>query len=179
MHNQFQAASRQLQGDLIVSTKSELFKLAGEISWYQEQAKKTVMLALQYKFEIGRRLARAKGLLPHGKFLSWAREEFGWTPRHVQRHLTLAANATRMSHLQPDTSLRMALAAIRELRTDTISEKAASEPEPPCHSQPIYIIGELEPGTLDRERLLAEIARIARDLGAQKMRWRIRRVGLD
>ena len=60
MYSQLQVASRQLQGDLVVRTKSELLRLAGEIGWYQEQAKKTVMLALQYKLEIGRRLARAK-----------------------------------------------------------------------------------------------------------------------
>src|SRR5579862_6130503 len=90
----------------VANSKTELAKLAGEIGWYQEEARKTVMLALQYKLEIGRRLQRSKALLPHGKFLSWAQEEFGWTARHVQRHLTLAENAPRMASLPPGTSLR-------------------------------------------------------------------------
>ena len=157
---------------IVNGTKSELARLAGEIGWYEEEARKTVMLALQYKLEIGRRLARAKKLLPHGKFLSWAHEEFGWTPRHVQRHLTLVQYAPRVSCLPPGTSLRMALAAIRDLRTD--AEKAPPDAGSSCNSQTIHITGELEPGTIDRDRLLAEIARLAGELGAQKMRWKIR-----
>jgi hypothetical protein len=159
---------------LFVSTKSELTRLAGEIGWYQEEARKTVMLALQYKLEIGQRLARAKTLLPHGEFLAWAQAEFGWTARHVQRHLTLAENAPRVSCLPPDTSLRMALAAIKELRANPDAGEASPEAESACDSKPIHITGRLEPGTIDRERLLAEIERLAGELGAEKMRWRIR-----
>lgn len=157
-----------------VDPKSELVKLAGEIGWYQEEARKTVMLALQYKLEIGRRLARAKTLLPHGKFLSWARDEFGWTPRHLQRHLTLAENAPRVSCLPPDTSLRMALAAIREVRTQTDREKGPLQVESASDSQTIYIIGKVELGTIDRDTLLVEVARLARELGAGRMQWKIR-----
>jgi Protein of unknown function (DUF3102) len=159
---------------LFVSTKSELAKLAGEIGWYQEEARKAVMLALQYKLEIGQRLARAKTLLPHGEFLAWAQAEFGWTARHVQRHLTLAENAPRVSCLPPDTSLRMALAAIRELRANIDAGEASPEVESSRDSQSIHITGRLEPGTIDRERLLAEIERLAGELGAEKMRWTIR-----
>ena len=170
-----QLPSSQWQGGRsVANSKSELAKLAGEIGWYQEEARKTVMLALQYKLEIGRRLARAKSLLPHGKFLAWAQDEFGWTPRHVQRHLILAGNASHVSCLPPDMSLRMALAAIRVLRTDTGTQKAPTEDESACHSQPIHIIGELEPGSIDRELLLVEITKIAKELGVQKMRWKIR-----
>ena len=158
----------------VANSKTELAKLAGEIGWYQEEARKTVMLALQYKLEIGRRLARAKSLLPHGKFLSWAQDEFGWTARHVQRHLILAVNASHVSCLPPDMSLRMALAAIRVLRIDSDAQKAPSEAESTFHPQPIHIVGELEPGSIDRALLLAEITRIAKELGVEKMRWRIR-----
>jgi Protein of unknown function (DUF3102) len=161
-----------MAGSLAKRNDSELAKLAGEIGWYEEQAKKTVMLALQYKLEIGRRLARAKAILPHGAFHAWAREQFGWTPRHVQRHLTLAQNAPRVSCLPAGTSLRMALLAIRELRTDTQKpEKTVAEIRP---GQTIHIVADLEPGTIDRDRLLAEFTRLAEELGAQKMRWRIR-----
>ena len=153
-------------------SKSELTKIAGEISWYEEEARKTVMLALQYKLEIGRRLARAKVLLPHGKFLPWAHDQFGWTPRHVQRHLMLAENAPRVLCMPRETSLRMALAAIRELRTDTDTSGAPPEDEPGCQS--IHIIGELQPGTVNQDRLLEEVVKLAEEFGVQKMRWRIR-----
>jgi hypothetical protein len=153
--------------------EDELQKLAGEISWYEDQARNTVMLALQYKLEIGRRLARAKALLPHGAFLSWAHLRFGWTARHVQRHLTLAANASRVSRLPPGASLRMALAAIRENRTDDrrCSVEVARQD---AVLQRIHIVGELEQGNIDRDRLLSGVARLAEQLGAGKMRWRIR-----
>jgi Protein of unknown function (DUF3102) len=147
--------------------RPELARLAGEIGWYEEQARKTVMLALQYKLEIGRRLAHAKKLLPHGSFLSWANDEFGWSPRHVQRHLQLVENAPRVSSLPPGTSLRMALAIISRPPSDS---KLVSEGRP----QPIHISGDIEPATIDRERLLIEISRLVEGLGAQKMRWKIR-----
>jgi hypothetical protein len=153
-------------------TKSELARLSGEIGWYEEEARKTVMLALQYKLEIGRRLARAKKLLPHGRFLSWARDEFGWTPRHIQRHLQLVENAPRVSHLPPGTSLRMALAAIRDVQTG--SARAPLEVDETWRSQCIRIIGKIEPGNVDRDRLLTEITRIASEMGIQKMEWTIR-----
>jgi Protein of unknown function (DUF3102) len=149
--------------------KAELDRLAGEINWYEDEGRKTVMLALQYKLEIGRRLARAKKILPHGKFLSWARDQFGWTPRHVQHHLMLAEHAPQVLSLSPDTSLRMALALIRGLPSEGESELTVQPQSPPIH-----IIGEIEPGTIDRDRLLAEVTRLAGELGAEKMRWRIR-----
>ena len=156
-----------------VDATPELAKLAGEIGWYQEEARKTVMLALQYKLEIGRRLLRAKSLLPHGQFLSWAQNEFGWTPRHLQRHLLLGENAPRVSCLPPDTSLRVALAAIKELRGE---EKANPPLQRPlvADSATIHITGTLEARTVDKDKLLAEISRIAAELGGQKMRWTLR-----
>jgi hypothetical protein len=157
--------------DLVVrGTSSELARLAGEIGWYEEEARKTVMLALQYKLEIGRRLARAKKLLPHGQFLSWAHEEFGWTPRHIQRHLKLVENAPRVSRLPPGTSLRMALAAISDLG----SEKTEFDGTVESPLQTIRITGQIEPGTIDRDRLLEEIAKLAGELGAQKVQWKVR-----
>jgi hypothetical protein len=152
------------------ASSGELDKLAGEIGWYEDQARKTVLLALQYKLEIGRRLARAKTLLPHGKFLAWAQHEFGWTPRHVQRHLTLAENGLHVSGLPAGTSLRMALAAIRELRIDTgkVDGKQGQDPTK------FYIIGEIKEGSIDRDRLLLGVTCLAKELGAENVRWRIR-----
>ncbi len=161
--------------------EQELTKLSGEISWYEGEAQKTVNLALQYKLEIGKRLARAKSLMPHGKFLSWARSEFGWTARHVQNHLKLAANAKRVSRLGPGASLRMALAAIKESQQVEVSKgdspevaKADELLVPPPSVRRVSLVGEIEEGTLDCEKLVDELERIAAALGAPKTKWRVR-----
>ncbi len=156
-------------------SEDEIRRISGEITWYEEEARKSVALALQYKLEVGRRLMRAKDLLPHGKFLSWAHQEFGWTPRHVQNHLVLAANAKQVSRLAPGASLRMALAAIRgaQLKVSNGTDVALRAVEPPS-VQTVHIIGEVEEGMLNREQLLVEVARIASSLGAPKTKWRIR-----
>jgi hypothetical protein len=152
---------------------AELEKLAGEIAWYEEEARKTVKLALQYKLEIGRRLARAKAILPHGRFLSWAQHEFGWTPRHVQRHLMLADNARLLSYLPPAASLRMALAAIRELHIET-GGKPTEARQDQSSSQRIHLIGEINQGRIDQDQLLVGVKKLAEALGGQNVRWRIR-----
>jgi hypothetical protein len=168
------SSSRSCSTSELVSKKreSELEKLAGEIGWYEEEARKTFGLALQYKLEIGRRLARAKELLPHGKFLSWAQNEFGWTPRHVQNHLVLVENAKRISHLPTGASLRMALAAIKQSQAEVA--KPGGKLEVPSSIQKIHLTGEIEEGTLDRDKLIAELTRIAARLGAPKTRWKAR-----
>lgn len=159
----------------------ELDKISEEISWYEEEARKSVNAALGHKLEIGKRLAKAKTLLPHGKFLSWARDEFGWTARHVQNHLKLAANAQRVSRLGPGASLRMALEAIKEsnLAEHSAGERAemagASHPPAPRPDvQRISLTCEIEDGTIDRDRLIEELERIAATLGASKSKWKVR-----
>ncbi len=149
-----------------------LARISGEIAWYEEEARKSVGLALQYKLEIGKRLSRAKGLLPHGTFLSWAQVEFGWTPRHVQNHLTLAANAKRVSRLGPGASLRMALAAIKEAEPEF--EKGLQSGTMLPQFKKIHVVGEIEEGTLDCKQLVDELARIAAVLGAPRTKWKAR-----
>jgi hypothetical protein len=163
-------------------TSEELRYLAGQIIWYEEEARKTVGLALQYKLEIGRRLARAKEIVPHGQFLVWAQHEFGWTPRHVQNHLMLAANAKRVSHLAPGASLRMALAAIKHsAQTDELKPvdalPAGASLQVQQTGQRIHLIGEIEEGAVDCDQLLLEVIRIAAALGAPKARWKARHNG--
>jgi len=157
---------------MAASVEEKLRKLSGEIAWYDEETRKSIGLVLQYRLEIGKRLATAKALLPHGKFLSWARQEFGWAPRHVQNHLALAANAGQVSRLSPKTSLRMALTAIKQCQAVTI-ERPSAEPGAVA-AQRIYLIGVIEEGDLDLEGLLAEMARIAAAYGATKTKWKIR-----
>jgi hypothetical protein len=150
-----------------------LAQISGEIAWYEEEARKSVGLALQYKLEIGKRLARAKSLMPHGAFLSWAQAQFGWTPRHVQNHLTLAANAKRVSHLGPGASLRMALAAIKEGDPDAKEAKKRVElVRIGSLVKKIHVIGEIEEGSLDCDQLVEELVRIAAALGAPRTKWK-------
>jgi len=100
----------------MTTTTPEIENITREIHVLESHAVERVQSAFELKLEIGKRLQRAKGLLPHGKFLPWARKEFGWSPRHVQRHMKISANATRVSHLRPDSTLRAALAAVDEAK---------------------------------------------------------------
>lgn len=151
-------------------SEQDLAQISGEIAWYEEEARKSVGLALQYKLEIGKRLARAKSLMPHGTFLSWAKAQFGWTPRHVQNHLMLAANAKRVSRLGPGASLRMALAAIKESNPEV--QKGVQSIETLPTVKKIHVVGEIEEGTIDCEQLIDELRRIAVVLGAPRTKWR-------
>ena len=154
--------------------EDQLRRISGEIAWYEEQTRKTVALMLQYRLEIGRRLARAKALLPHGRFLSWAQSEFNWTARHIQNHLALEANAAQVSRLSPDTSLSSALALIKKSQNPS----AGSQPGVSRHGhrlslvRRIHLIGEIEEGDLDCDQLITEMVRIAAMLGAPKTRWK-------
>jgi hypothetical protein len=143
--------------------KEEIEVIGREIAWYEIEATKSIRLALQYKLEIGRRLQRAKALLPRGQFLRWAEHEFGWAPRHVQNHLVLAANAKCVSHLPPEATWRMALAAIKASQPTAVRADANVE---------AFSSGrrEIQAGPVGSERLVNELTRIAVDLGAQKAR---------
>lgn len=152
----------------------EIAKLSHEIHWYEEQAGQAVKRALQYKLEIGKRLKSARRLLPHGKFLRWAQNEFGWTPRHVQNHLKLAAHANRVSQLPPGASLRMALAAIKNSAS---VEQDISAFDTCAGKQRISILVEVEQGVLDGKRLVEQLKRITSELGAQESIWRTRVMG--
>ena len=162
--------SRPSRLGMIVTLDHELRKIVGEIAWYEEESRKGVTLLLQYRLEIGKRLARAKSILPHGEFLSWAQDEFGWTPRHIQNHLTLAANASLISRLDAGASLNMAMAAIKKSE----SRKAERTDPPEPIRQQIHLIGEIEEGQLDCEGFLAEITRLATSFGASRANWKIR-----
>ena len=153
--------------------ESELLKISGEIGWYEDQTRKTLRLALQYKLEIGRRLALAKQILPHGEFLPWAQREFGWTPRHVQKHLMLAANAACVSRLPAGSSLRMALVAIGELRAERdVGHSGSARLNRP---ERICIVGEIEDGILDEDKLLNGLGHLSEEMGAMRTHWKIRR----
>ena len=150
----------------------DLEKISGEIAWYEEQARNSARLTLQYKLEIGKRLARAKELLPHGHFLPWAYQQFGWKARHVQNHLILAENAQRVAHLPVEASLRLALASIR--KTEPAPDSYPKTIEMVTTVQRLHLIGEICEGGLDAETFLIEVERLAAQLGAPNSRWKAR-----
>jgi hypothetical protein len=159
--------------------ESELQAISREISWYEEEVRKTVKLTLQYKVEIGKRLARAKVMLPHGQFIQWCQNEFNWTQRHVQNHLVLAANEKRVSHLPAGASLRMALAAIKELEfAETEEAHAETKTKGKVEVLPppvrLHIFGEVLEGAIDCEQLIEALTLLATRLGAPLTRWTIK-----
>jgi hypothetical protein len=89
--------------------------LAAEIKAHEVEAQQHAGNALAHKVAIGERLIEAKGYFRHGEFLTWAKAEFGWPPRHLQKHMEIARNAPRVAHLveRSGASMRMALAALR------------------------------------------------------------------
>jgi hypothetical protein len=75
----------------------------------------------------------------------------------------------------------MALAAIKESQQVELSKgdsseliKADESPMLPPSVQRVNLIGEIEEGTLDCERLADELERIAAALGAPKTKWKVR-----
>jgi hypothetical protein len=96
---------------------SGLERLAEEIRAHEAEAHAHAARALAHKLAIGQRLLEAKQLLPHGAFVAWGREQFGWTQQHLYNHMDLARNHQRVGDLPPDTSLRLALAVLRGDRT--------------------------------------------------------------
>ncbi|HXI17536.1 MAG TPA: DUF3102 domain-containing protein [Chloroflexota bacterium] len=96
---------------LVATNTGRLDVLAQEIRQHDAGAHSHAETAIEHKLAIGARLLEAKSILPHASFLPWARAEFSWTPRHLQRHMQLAkANATRVSHLPNSASWRLVLA---------------------------------------------------------------------
>ena len=112
---------------------SEVDRLTREIHILEAHATERATSAIEFKIQIGRRLNRAKEVLPFGTFLAWALEEFGWSRMHVARHMALARNVTRVGHLPPEASLRAALAAIAAAGRDT-------EPSPTGATPPRYVL---------------------------------------
>jgi hypothetical protein len=110
-------------------------RLAREIRWHEQQAQANARTALTHKVEIGLRLIRAKELLDHGEFLPWGKQEFGWQPKHLERHMALAAawtaNSSRVTNFAPDVSWRRINKALKGDGSDAPAEGGdALEDEP-------------------------------------------------
>lgn len=65
----------------------------------------------------------------------------------------------------------MALAAIKQSQTEVA--KPGGKLDVPSAIQKIHLTGEIEEGTLDRDKLISELTRIAARLGAPKIRWKV------
>jgi len=61
----------------------EIEQITREIHTLEAHAMQRAQRAIEFKVEIGKRLARAKAILPRGAFVPWAGEEFGWSRMHV------------------------------------------------------------------------------------------------
>ncbi len=125
-----------------VPATGEMERITREIHTLEAHAVERALSAVEFKIEIGRRLQRAKEILPHGEFMPWASREFGWNPRHVQKHMELARNAPRVAHLPPEASLRAALAAIAEADREANYEPREGELPGPAR----YVLSLVWPG---------------------------------
>lgn len=123
-------AAGQDRSDL---ASKDLDALADEARWHKDQAEHHHRRALYHFVEMGRRLLEAKSRLGHGAFSPYVGAEIGITERHAQRLMDLSRNATRVSHLAPDTSLRGALEVIQEQKRE---ERAAMPRQTPIISIP-------------------------------------------
>jgi hypothetical protein len=125
----------------VPAAPAELDRITREIHTLEAHAIQRATSAIEFKVEIGRRLVRAKELLPFGSFVEWATKEFGWDRRHVARHMDLYRHGTRVSHLPPEASLRAALAAIAE------ADRAAAGAEgAPQDAATHYVLALVLPG---------------------------------
>ncbi len=114
---------------ITVAERPELERLAEEIRWHEAEAQTNARTALEHKAEIGLRLIRAKELLPHGRFLPWAKAEFpNWNRTHLWNHMNLGANVQRVEHLPADVPWREIEAA---LKADAEPKERPAPPEEP------------------------------------------------
>ena len=96
---------------------ADLIALAEEIRLLEDEARNSQRRPVEVAMAIGEHLLAAKREVGHGDFLVWLAERCHYTPRHAQRLMRIARNATRVSHLDEGIGLRGALAAIEaELR---------------------------------------------------------------
>jgi hypothetical protein len=127
----------------VPAVPAEMDRITREIHTLEAHAIQRATSAIEFKVEIGRRLVRAKELLPFGSFVDWATKEFGWDRRHVARHMDLYRHGTRVSHLPPEASLRAALAAIAEADRAEASSAGTGDAS---SSSPHYVLALVLPG---------------------------------
>ena len=133
---------------------SELSRLAKEILNFEDYAITNAQNAVRFKIEIGNRLIRAQKILPRGQFADWGHRNFGWSRRHLVRHMTLARNGTRVSQM---ASFRQALATI------AAPEKAQALATVPRQVHPRFLLL-LESGEAELELRAGNVDEVTRAL---------------
>ncbi len=113
----------------IVRPAEALAELAGRINAEHHQVETALRASLEHAKRAGELLLEAKEQCKHGEWMDWLKAHVHFTPRTVQRYMSIAsrwnelANATRVSHL----SYREALQVLAE--PSTPDEAAEDEPK--------------------------------------------------
>lgn len=92
---------------------AELERILGVVAYHDEQARQAARSVVLHKIAVGEALAAARALMTPGEFWRWAEYSTRYSRAHIERHLRLAANASRvMERVGPDASMRAALSAL-------------------------------------------------------------------
>lgn len=117
--------------DVELDRDLRLETLAIEANTAHEGAEAMAQTALEYAHTAGEKLAEAKGLVGHGKWLAWLEANFRGSRRTASRYLQLAdnweqlTNGTRVSHL----SVRQALELLAEPKDEPEEVAEPTEPD--------------------------------------------------
>jgi N6-adenosine-specific RNA methylase IME4 len=88
-------------------------ELASEANRFHSEAESKAQSAVESAWYAGQALIAAKAQCAHGQWLPWLEANFDGSEATAQRYMQLA-NAARVRDLEPNTSLRGALAAIQK-----------------------------------------------------------------
>lgn len=92
---------------------AELERLLSVVAYHDEQARQAARSVVLHKIAVGEALAAARALMSAAEFWRWAEYSTRYSKAHIERHLRLAANASRvMESVGPDASMRAALSAL-------------------------------------------------------------------
>ncbi len=112
--------------ELVRAGTAELENLAAEINAEHRACEAAVASAVNHAVSAGEMLLEVKQSLRHGGWLKWLDANFSGSRRHAQRYMQLASyrervNATRMSHLESQSSIT---GALRAIQSEEAKEKA-------------------------------------------------------
>jgi hypothetical protein len=105
-------------------------ELVAKANEYYHNVQKAGESAVINAWYAGKALNAAKPLVGHGGWLDWLTTNFQGGPRLAQYYMALAEKTQRVSHLDPETSLRGALKAIGPAKERSKSKSNAPRPKP-------------------------------------------------
>jgi hypothetical protein len=77
-------------------------------------------------FEIGKHLTEAREKCPHGKWLPWLRDEFGWSHTTADKYMSIHA-AIAAGKLQPKLQFGLSISSLALLAAPSTPETAVNE----------------------------------------------------